>query len=115
MWAISQNTAAELVYNRIDISKPFLWMQSFDKKYEKQIIKNDVIIAKNYLNEKEMKTLWLLVEQFLAFAESMAESKISMTMDDWIQRLDIILKLNWKEILTNYWRISHELALEKVQ
>lgn len=113
LWAISQNTAAELVYKRIDISKPLLWMQSFNKKGENKITKQDVIIAKNYLNEKEIKTLWLLVEQYLAFAESMAESKISMKMSDWIERLDIILKMNWKEILENYWKISHKLAEEK--
>jgi len=113
LWAISKKTAAELVYNRIDISKPLLWMQSFSKKSEKQIIKKDVITAKNYLGEKEMKTLWLLVEQYLAFAETMAESKIIMKMSDWIERLDLILQMNWKEILTDYWKISHKLALEK--
>ena len=113
LWAISEKTAAELVYDRVDISKPLLGMLSFDKKNNKQITKKDIIIAKNYLNEKEMKTLWLLVEQFLAFAESMAESKQIMKMSDWIQRLDLILEMNWKEILTNYWKISHKLALEK--
>jgi len=115
LWAISQNTAAELVYNRIDITKPLLWMQSFDKKWENKITKKDVIIAKNYLSEKEIKTLWLLVEQFLAFAESMAEAKIPMTMDDWIKRLELILEMNWKEILKNYWKISHKLAEEKAE
>ena len=113
LWAISQKTAAELVYNRIDIEKPLLWMNSFSKEWENKITKKDVIIAKNYLNENEMKTLSLLVEQFLAFAESMAESKIAMKMDDWIERLDIILKMNWKEILENYWKISHKLAEDK--
>jgi len=114
LWAISQKTAAELVYNRIDISKPLLWMNSFSKDWENKITKKDVIIAKNYLDENEMKTLSLLVEQFLAFAESMAESKIAMKMDDWIERLDVILKMNWKEILENYWKISHKLAEDKV-
>ena len=115
LWAISQNTAAELVYNRVDIEKAFLWMQSFDKENEKQITKKDIITAKNYLDEKEMKTLWLLVEQFLAFAESMAESQILMKMDDWIKRLDLILQMNGKEILTNYWKISHQLAVDKTE
>jgi len=113
LWAISQNTAAELVYNRIDISKPLLWMNSFSKKWENKINKKDVIIAKNYLDESEIKTLSLLVEQYLAFAESMANSQITMKMSDWIDRLDIILKMNWKEILENYWKISHKLAEEK--
>lgn len=113
LWAISQKTAAELVYNRVDISKPLLWMQSFNKEWENNITKKDISVAKNYLDEKEMKTLWLLVEQFLAFAESMADSEIIMKMNDWIERLDLILKMNGKEILENYWKISHKLALEK--
>ena len=113
LWAISQKTAAELVYKRIDISKPFLWMSSFHKKTENQMTKKDVITAKNYLDEKEIKILWLLVEQYLAFAETMAQSKTPMTMDDWIKRLDLILEMNWKEILENYWKISHKLAEEK--
>ena len=53
------------------------------------------------------------VEQFLSFAESMAESKIVMKMSDWIERLDLILKMNWKEILENFWKISHDLAVKK--
>ena len=113
LWAISQNIAAELVYNRIDIQKPLLWMKSFSKKWENKITKKDVITAKNYLDESEIKTLSLLVEQYLAFAESMAESQIAMKMSDWIERLDLILKMNWKEILENYWKISHKLAEEK--
>ncbi|MDQ7010021.1 MAG: RhuM family protein [Candidatus Gracilibacteria bacterium] len=110
---ISQKTAAELVYKRIYISKPLLGMESFSKKSEKEIIKKDVITAKNYLDEKEMKTLGLLVEQYLAFAETMAESKVIMKMSDWIERLDLILQMNGKEILTDYGKISHKLALEK--
>jgi len=113
LWAISQKTAAELVYNRIDISKPLLWMQSFNKDSERKITKKDIIVAKNYLDEKEIKTLSLLVEQFLSFAESMAESKIVMKMSGWIERLDLILKMNWKEILENFWKISHDLAVKK--
>lgn len=72
LWAISEQTAAELIYNRVDASKPFLGMQSFDKDNAKMIRKADVGIGKNYLNENEMKLLGLLVEQYLAFAETMA-------------------------------------------
>lgn len=74
LWAISEQTAAELVHRRSDHSLPCLGMQSFDKNSEKSITKKDVSIAKNYLNEKEIKTLGLLVEQYLAFAETMAEA-----------------------------------------
>lgn len=69
LWAISQNTAAELVYRRVDASLPLLGMPSLDKKVTTSIQKTDVSIAKNYLNENETKLLGLLVEQYLAFAE----------------------------------------------
>ena len=115
LWAISQKTAAELVYYRVDIALPFLGMQSYDKKEVSKISSADVITAKNYLNEDEMKSLELLVEQYLAFAESMAQSKIVMTMNDWIQKLDMILQMNGREILQGYGKISHKLAEEKVK
>jgi hypothetical protein len=113
LWAISQKTAAELVYYRVDITLPFLGMQSYDKKEVSKISSADVITAKNYLNEDEMKSLELLVEQYLAFAESMAQSKIVMTMNDWIQRLEMILQMNGREILNGFGKISHKLAEEK--
>ncbi len=69
LWAISQNTAAELVYKRFDANLPLLGMQSYDKKQKNKILKSDVSIAKNYLDESEIKLLGLLVEQYLAFAE----------------------------------------------
>ena len=115
LWAISQKTAAELVYYRVDITLPFLGMQSYDKKEVSKISSADVITAKNYLNEDEMKSLELLVEQYLAFAESMAQSKIVMTMNDWIQKLDMILQMNGREILQGYGKISHKLVEEKVK
>ena len=62
-----------------------------------------------------MKTLWLLVEQYLAFAETMAQAQIPMTMNDRIQRLDSILQLNQKNILTHAWTISHDLAQQKAE
>jgi hypothetical protein len=72
-----------------------------------------VSIAKNYLNEDEIKLLGLLVEQYLAFAETMAQQRIPMYMADWIQRLDSILQLNGRELLTHAGKISHEKALKK--
>ena len=69
LWAISQNTAAELVYRRVDASLPLLGMQSLDKTAKSKIKKTDISIAKNYLDENEIKLLGLLVEQYLAFAE----------------------------------------------
>ena len=67
------------------------------------------------MNEDEIKSLELLVEQYLAFAESMAQSKIVMTMNDWIQKLEMILQMNGREILQGYGKISHKLAEEKVK
>ena len=72
LWAISEQTAAELVYRRVDASLPLMGMLSYDKKQMTSIKKVEVSIAKNYLNEDEMKLLGLLVEQYLAFAETMA-------------------------------------------
>ena len=94
MWAISQQTAAELIYRRVDASLPLLGMLSYDKVSDIPIKKSDVSIAKNYLNEEEMKLLGLLVEQYLAFAETMAQQHTPMYMKDWIERLDGILKMN---------------------
>jgi hypothetical protein len=113
LWAISKQTAAELVYERSDGNLPFMGMKSFDKKTEKLITKKDSEIGKNYLNENEIKLLGLLVEQYLAFAETMANQQIPMYMKDWIARLDAILQLNGREILTHAGKISHKLALEK--
>jgi hypothetical protein len=113
LWAISQQTAAELVYRRADASLPLMGMQSLDKKNTIAIKKADVSIAKNYLNEDEIKLLGLLVEQYLAFAETMAQQNIPMYMADWIQRLDVILQLNRRELLNHAGKISHEKALKK--
>jgi len=88
-------------------------MQSFDKKGDLSIRKTDVGIAKNYLNEGEIKLLGLLVEQYLAFAETMAQQQTPMYMEDWIARLDSIIQLNGRELLTHAGKISHQMALEK--
>lgn len=113
LWAISQQTAAELVYRRVDASLPLMGMQSFDKKSATAIRKADVSIAKNYLNEEEMKLLGLLVEQYLAFAETMALQRQPMTMKDWAARLDALLQMNGRELLTHAGTISHDMALQR--
>jgi hypothetical protein len=112
-WAISEQTAAELVYKRVDAGLPLMGMLSYDKKRITSIKKVEVSIAKNYLNEDEMKLLGLLVEQYLAFAETMAQQQTPMYMKDWIERLDTILQLNGRELLTHAGKISHKMALEK--
>jgi len=112
LWAISQQTAAELVYRRIDAASPLMGMQSFDKKGT-PVRKGDISVAKNYLNEDKMTLLGLLVEQYLAFAETMAQQQTPMYMKDWIQRLDAIIQLNGQELLTHAGKISHQQALDK--
>ncbi len=113
LWAISQNTAAELVYRRVDASLPLLGMQSYDKKEANSIVKSEVSIAKNYLKEDEMKLLGLLVEQYLAFAATMAQQQTPMYMKDWAARLDSILQLNGRELLTHAGKVSHQMAVDK--
>lgn len=112
LWAISQQTATELIYRRVDASLPLLGMQSYDKNAV-SVRKKDVIVAKNYLAEDEIKLLGLLVEQYLAFAEVMAQQRTPMYMTDWIKRLDTILQMNGRELLNHAGQISHEKAVEK--
>ncbi len=112
LWAISRQTAAELVARRANAELPFMGMTSYDKKKPGRITKQDAVTAKNYLTESEMKLLGVLVEQYLAFAEAQALQQIPMTMKDWIARLDAILTLNGRELLTHAGKISHELAEE---
>ena len=112
LWAVSSQTAAELVHNRVDMSKPLLGMSSYDKE-SKNVTKKDVSIAKNYLNEEEIKLLGLLVEQYLAFAETMAMQRTPMYMKDWIARLDAVISLNGRELLTHAEKISQINAKAK--
>ena len=113
LWAISKQTAAELVYRRVDASLPLMGMLSYDKKNDISPKKSAISIAKNYLNEAEMKLLGLLVEQYLAFAETMAQQQTPMYMKDWAARLDSILQLNGRELLNHAGKISHQKAVEK--
>lgn len=113
LWAISSQTAAELVYRRANAQLPLMGMLSYDKKEKVSIKKAEVSIAKNYLNEDEIKLLGLLVEQYLAFAETMAQQKTPMYMKDWADRLDSILQLNGRELLTHAGKITHKMAAEK--
>lgn len=113
LWAISTQTAAELVYRRADAALPLMGMQSFDKKAPNAVRKSDVSVAKNYLHDGEIKLLGLLVEQYLAFAEVMAQQQTPMYMKDWVERLDSIIQLNGRELLIRAGKISHQMAVEK--
>jgi len=113
LWAVSGQTASELVYSRIDVNASQLGMSSLDKK-GKNLTKADISVGKNYLNEDEIKLLGLLVEQYLSFAETMATQKKIMYIADWKQKLDDILSLNGRELLKNAGKISKKIMLEKV-
>ncbi|MCD4692926.1 MAG: virulence RhuM family protein [Calditrichales bacterium] len=111
-WAITGKTAAEIVNERADASKPNMGMTNWrgDK-----VRKQDVAIAKNYLNEKELLTLNNLVEQYLVFAEGQAMRRIPMTMQSWIEKLNGFLQLNDRNILTHSGAVSLELAAGKAE
>ena len=111
-YAAHQHTAAEVIYDRVDADKPFVGMTSFKGNY---VTKEDVTIAKNYLTEKELQTLNLLVSQFLDFAELQALEEKTMTMTAWISALDTILSGNGRALLTGKGTVSHRQAVEKAE
>ena len=111
-WAITGRTAAEIVHNRADSNKPNLGLTSWRGP---AIRKQDVSVAKNYLEEPELAALNNLAEQYLIFAQGQAMRRIPMHMVDWITRLDGFLTLNDRDILTNAGRISHEMAQAKAE
>ncbi len=108
-WAITGKTAAEIIHERADDSKPNMGITSWRGE---KVRKQDVIIAKNYLDEKELLALNNLVEQYLIFAEGQAMRRIPMAMQDWKKKLDGFLALNDRNILNNAGKISHEMAKE---
>jgi hypothetical protein len=111
-WAITGQTAAEIVHQRVDAAKRNLGLTNWRGAV---IRKQDVVIAKNYLTEPELAALNNLVEGYLIFAEGQAMRRIPMHMTDWIEKLDGFLKLNDRDILTHAGRISHEMALAKAE
>ena len=111
-YAAHQHTAAEIIYHRVDANKPFVGMTSFKGDY---VTKEDVSVAKNYLTEKELQTLNLLVSQFLDFAELQALEEKTMTMTAWISALDTILSGNGRALLTSKGTVSHRQAVEKAE
>lgn len=108
-WAITGQTAAEIVYSRADGSKSNMGLTSWKHK---KIRKHDAVIAKNYLTEDELTALKGLVEQYLVFAETQAKRKTPMRMVDWIEKLDGFLELNDRNILEHAGKVSHDMAIE---
>jgi hypothetical protein len=112
-WATHGRTAAEVIVERADATKPNMSLTTWKGSPLGPIRRADVGVAKNYLAEDELRTLNLLVDQYLSFAELQAQRRKPMSMADWAKKLDGFLKLNERGILTDAGRISHELALEK--
>ena len=114
-FAISGHTAAELIYNRADSEKEHMGLTNWKNSPDGLIYKYDVVIAKNYLNENEMKNLKDLTNMFLVFAEDEAKQRHVMTMQDWIDATDDLLKFRRKEVLNDSGKISHKEAIDKAE
>ena len=106
-------TAAELIYYRANASLPMMGLTS--TSHPDKVLKSDIAIGKNYLNEEEINMLKLIVEQFLAFAEAQAIAHKPMYMKDWVEKLKLVLTMNEKSILEDAGRISHQLAVQKAE
>ena len=111
-YAAHKHTAAEVIYERVDSEKPMVGMTNFKGDY---ITKSDVGVAKNYLSERELTVLNLLVSQFLDFAELQALEEHAMTMTGWVAELDRQLLGNRRELLTGRGNVSHKQAVEKAE
>ena len=111
-YAVHEHTAAELIYERVNSEKPFVGMTNFKGSY---VTKDDVKIAKNYLTEKELQRLNLMVSQFLDFAELQALDENPMKMQDWIESLDNQIVMTKRKILEDNGKISHEQAIKKAE
>lgn len=114
-YAITGQTAAEIVYNRVDSKKENMGLTTWEKSPDGKILKSDVIIAKNYLDETEIKNLNNLVNLFLDIAENNAERNITMYMDDWKNEVENALKVFHYEVLEDKGKISHKQAIEKAE
>lgn len=111
-WAITGRTAPEIIASRANSKKPQMGLTSWRSAKPR---KEDIAIAKNYLNEEELLALNNLVEQYLIFAEGQAMRRIPMHMKDWIEKLHSFLTINDRDILNNAGSVSHEEALEKAE
>jgi len=111
-YAVHGQTAAEVIFNRADAEKEFMGLMTFpgNRPYLA-----DAIIAKNYLNEKELRSLGQIVSGYLDFAERQAEREQTMTMEDWATHLDRILTSSGEKLLLGAGKISHEKAINKAE
>jgi len=109
-WAITGHTAAELIAQRVDATKPNMGLQTWKAAPHGKIMKSDVSVAKNYLNEQELKELERIVSMYLDYAENQAKRQIAMKMQDWVDKLDAFLNFNDYQILKDAGKMSAEVA-----
>ena len=114
-FAVSKQTAAELIYNRVNSEKEHMGLTSWKNSPNGKIMESDVIIAKNYLNKEELRDLEGIVSAFLEIAENRARRHIPMTMEDWAKHLDAILTSTGENLLTGNGTVSHIQAMDKAQ
>ena len=113
-YAVSHQTAAEIIYNRADSVKKNIWdLHHWKNSPNGKILETDVVIAKNYLTKDELESLQRIVSAFLDLAEDRAKRNIPMTMEDWAIRIDKFLLADDRDILKDAGKISHEIACDK--
>ena len=112
-FAVSKQTAAEIIYNRADSEKEHMGLTNWKKSPNGKIMKSDVIIAKNYLSKEELRDLEGIVSAFLEIAENRARKHIPMTMEDWSTRIDKFLLADDRDVLKDAGKISHDIACDK--
>lgn len=112
-YAVTGQTAAEIVYARADAEQPTMGLTTWKDAPDGKILKRDVMVAKNYLNEKELRQLNRLVTMFIDHAELMAEDEVLMSMKDWIDQTNSFLKNIRRNVLEGKGHISHEQAIDK--
>jgi len=111
-WAITGHTAAEIVAQRARADQPHMGLTNWKNAPKGKILKSDIGVAKNYLQEKELSALNRIVVMYLDYAENQAERQIPMSMGEWAQKLDAFLQFNDYQVLKDAGRISHEIALQ---
>jgi hypothetical protein len=109
-WAITRETAAEIIYHRANHTKPNMGLTSWKNAPQGRIRKSDVSIAKNYLNTEEMDGLNRIVSMYLDYAEDQAKRRKVMYMSDWVEKLNAFLQFNEHEILQDNGKVTHEIA-----
>ena len=114
-FAVTGKTAAELVYERVNAEKPAMGLTTWKDAPDGKILKRDISVAKNYLNEKELSRLNRLVTMFIDYGELMAEDEVLMSMQDWVEQTNQFLRNNRREVLEGKGKVSHDMAMKKAE